>query len=172
MTLTALDGKLIGWAAAYVLSQANIIRLLGPAGSKLLATQTALSAHRYRAVLDSMDETETARFRSHFAPDMVHPVIYASALYTGGARLAQLTDLSPGTRTALRVAPVVAAACDYVENVVDLHLLDHREAVTDARVRAITAVSTTKWVLSIGTLAYLAQGFVRVRARMATGRRH
>lgn len=165
MTLTRLDGRLLGWTAAFVLSQANIVRLLGPAGPKVLATQTALSAHAYRAVLESMDEAETARFRSHFAPDMVHPAIYAIALRTGGARLGQLTDLSPGTRTALAVVPVLAAACDYVENVVDLHLLDHREAVTDTRVRVVTAVSTTKWVLALGTLAYLTRGFVRVWAR-------
>ncbi|GAA4477967.1 hypothetical protein GCM10023094_21090 [Rhodococcus olei] len=167
MTPTALDRRLIGWSVAYVLSQANIARLLGRTGPTLLASQTAMSARAYRSILDSMDEAETARFRSHFAPDMVHPVIYAVALYTGGTLLAQLTDLSPGTQRALRVAPVVAAACDYVENVVDLHLLDHREAITDTRVRAISTVSITKWVLSLGTLAYLTRGFVRVW----TGRR-
>lgn len=172
MALTALDGRLIGWSAAYVLSQANIARLLGPTAPKLLQTQTALSARSYRAVLDSMDESETARFRSHFVPDMVHPVIYAVALCTGARRLGQLTDLSPATRRALAVAPVAAAVADYVENVVDLHLLDHREAITDARVRAISTVSITKWVLSIGALAYLSQGFVRVWAGMAAGRRN
>ncbi|MFC9787566.1 hypothetical protein [Rhodococcus sp. NPDC127528] len=171
MAPTALDGKLLGWSVAYVVSQANIARLLGPTGPKLLATQTAMSARSYRAVLDSMDEAETARFRSHFGPDMVHPVIYAVALCTGAKRLGQLADLSPATRRALYAAPVVAAAADYVENVVDLHLLDHREAITDARVRSISTVSITKWILSLGTLAYLTQGFVRVWARMASGRR-
>ncbi|TQF65941.1 hypothetical protein FK531_18830 [Rhodococcus spelaei] len=171
MALTALDVKLLGWSAAYVASQANIARLLGPAAPKLLATQTAMSARSYRAVLDSMDDAETARFRSHFAPDMVHPVIYAAALCTGAKRLGQLSELSPATRRALYAAPVVAAAADYVENVVDLHLLDHREAITDTRVRAISTVSITKWVLSIGALAYLSQGFVRVWVGMATGRR-
>ncbi|MFD4181891.1 hypothetical protein [Rhodococcus sp. NPDC058514] len=171
MTMTALDGKLIGWSAAYLLSQANIARLLGPAAPKLLKTQTAMSARAYRDVLDSMDEAETARFRSHFGPDMVHPAIYAVALCTGAKRLGQLTEMSPTTRRVLYAAPVVSAAADYVENVVDLYLLDHRDRITDPVVRATSTVSITKWVLSIGALAYLSQGFVRVWAGMATDRR-
>lgn len=171
MALTALDGKLIGWSTAYLLSQANIARLLGPAGPKLLKTQVAMSARTYKGVLDSMDAAETARFRSHFGPDMIHPAIYAVALCTGAKRLGQLTELAPTTRRILYAAPVVSAAADYVENVVDLHLLDHRDRITDPVVRAISAVSITKWVLSIGALAYLSQGFVRVWADMATGRR-
>ncbi|SEK85618.1 hypothetical protein SAMN05444583_10442 [Rhodococcus maanshanensis] len=89
----------------------------------------------------------------------------------GAKRLGQLSELSPTTRRALYAAPVVAAAADYVENVVDLYLLDHRDRITDPVVRATSTVSITKWVLSLGTLAYLSQGFVRVWAGIATGRR-
>ncbi|MGY5036827.1 hypothetical protein ACWC9U_40020, partial [Streptomyces sp. 900116325] len=49
------NGKLIAWSVAFVVSQANIARLLGSVGPKLLKTQTARSAHAYRTVLDGMD---------------------------------------------------------------------------------------------------------------------
>lgn len=155
------NGKLIAWSAVFVVSQAHILRLLGPVGSKLLRTQTAPSARAYRAVLDAMDAAETARYRSHFYPDFVHPLVYAAALRAGVRRLDDVAPLSPTTRRVLLAAPVVSAAGDYVENVAGLYLLDHRDRITDGTIRATTAVSTTKWVLGLGTFAYLARGFAR-----------
>lgn len=162
MTPSALDRRLLGWSALFVVSQANIARLLGPAAPKVLAVQTAWSAERYRQILASMDETEIARFRSHYLPDFVHPAIYAVALRAGARSLADKTPLSPAARTALAVAPVASAAGDYIENIVGLILVDNREQITDTVVRATTVVSTVKWVLAIGSLAYLCQGFLRV----------
>ena len=59
---------------------------------------------------------------------------------------------------------MISAAGDYAENVVGLYLLSHREHITDATVRTTSAVSVTKWVLALGALGYLSQGFVRVWA--------
>ncbi|WP_206491779.1 hypothetical protein [Rhodococcus sp. KRD162] len=162
MSLSALDRRMLGWSALFVVSQANIARLLGPSAPKVLAVQTAWSAQRYRQILASMDDTELARFRSHYLPDFVHPPIYAVALRAGARSLAAKTPLSPTATTALAVAPVVSAAGDYIENIVGLILVDNREQITDTVVRATTVVSTTKWVLAIGTVTYLSQGFLRV----------
>lgn len=156
------NGALVAWSAAFVVSQANILRLLGPVGPKLLKTQTAPSARAYTAVLDGMDAVETERYRSHFYPDFVHPAIYAAALRAGARRLDELSPLSPTTKRVLLAAPVVAAVGDYIENVAGLYLLDHRDRITDATIRATTAVSTTKWVLALGSFAYVVRGFVRV----------
>ena len=156
------NGKLIAWSVAFVVSQANIARLLGPVGPKLLKTQTAWSAHAYRTVLDGMDPAETERYRSHFYPDFVHPIVYAAALRAGAPPRAEQAPLSPKARPELLAAPVVAAAGDYIENVAGLYLLDHRYRITDRTVRATTAVSTTKWVPALGSLAYLTRGFARV----------
>jgi hypothetical protein len=141
------------WTTAFVVSQANIARLLGPVAPKVLEVQTAFSARRYLEILDSMDAEATARFRSHYYPDFVHPA---------GKRLGERVPLSAATRRALAVAPVLSAAGDYVENVVGLHFLDHRDSITDSRVRAASTVSIAKWVLALGTFGYLSQGFVRV----------
>lgn len=159
------NGRLVAWSAAFVVSQANIVRLLGPVGVALLKTQTATSGRAYRAVLDGMDAVEIERYRSHFYPDFLHPIIYAAALRAGARRLDELAPLSPAAKRVLLTAPVVAAAGDYVENVAGLYLLDHRYRITDHTVHATTAVSTTKWVLALGSLAYLARGFLRVWRR-------
>ncbi|QCB50580.1 hypothetical protein E5720_03730 [Rhodococcus sp. PAMC28707] len=164
MALSAQDRPLIAWTMIFAVSQANIVRLLGPAGPRVLQIQTAWSALRYRLILDSMDAAATARFRSHYYPDFVHPAIYAMALRAGASRLGELTDLTPTTAKVLAVAPILSAAGDYVENIAGLYLLDHREQITDSVVRATTAVSVTKWVLALGTLAYLAGGFGRAIA--------
>lgn len=156
---------MLGWSALFVVSQAIIARLLGPTAPNVLAVQTAWSAQRYRQNLTSMDETEIARFRSHYFPDFVHPAIYAIALRAGARSLAAKTPLSPAATTALAVAPVASAAGDYIENIVGLILVDNREQITDTVVRATTVVSTVKWLLAIGSLGYLSQGFLRVWAQ-------
>lgn len=165
MHLSALDRKLVAWSTLFVVSQANIARLLGPSAPKVLAVQTAWSEQRYRQILASMDDAGIARFRSHYFPDFVHPAIYAIALRAGARSLATKTPLSPAATTALAVAPVVSAAGDYIENIVGLMLVDNREQITDTVVRATTVVSTAKWILAIGSLAYLSQGFLRVWAQ-------
>ncbi|WP_305095337.1 hypothetical protein [Prescottella sp. R16] len=156
------NGKLVAWSAAFVMSQGVIVRLLGPAAPAVARTQTAWSARTYTTVLDGLDAADTARYRSHFCPDFVHPAIYAVALRTGVRRLDELAPLPPVTRRVLLAAPVVSAAGDYLENVAGLYLLAHRDRITDPVIRTTTTISTTKWVLALGTLAYLTRGFARV----------
>jgi hypothetical protein len=43
--------------------------------------------------------------------------------------------------------------------------VDNREQISDTVVRATTVVSTVKWILAIGSLTYLSQGFLRVWAQ-------
>lgn len=161
MAFTKKDGAFLGWAAVFVVSQANILRVLGPAAPKLLKVQTATSAAGYRAVLDGMDDRELAGYRAHYPLDMVHPAIYAIALLKGAQALDARAPLSPRAKRILLAAPVVSAAGDYVENVVGWYLIDHRQHVSDAGTRVVSAVSTAKWALALGSLAYLARGLTR-----------
>ncbi|MDG3008915.1 hypothetical protein G4X40_01995 [Rhodococcus sp. D2-41] len=165
MALNRSDSAVLALSAAFVISQANIARVLGTAGPKVLKIQTALSARAYNGVLATMDDDEIRRYRSHFGWDMVHPLIYAAALDAGARRLSQSTPMSPALRKVLVTAPWMSAAGDYVENVVGLYLLDHRQHVSDASVRAVSGVSIAKWTLALGSFAYLAQGFGRVALR-------
>lgn len=163
--VTSLDRALVGWSAAFIVSQTVMAKVLGPTAPRVLEVQTAWSERRYRQILDSMDSDDLTRYRRLYQVEPVHPAIFGIALYIGGRRLAQLTELSGATRAALAIAPVVSAACDYVENAVGVHLLDHPDAITDKTVRATTVVSTLKWAAGLGMFAYLAQGYLRVWGR-------
>ena len=161
MAFTKTDGVFLGWAVAFIGSQANILRVLGSAGPKLLRVQTATSAAGYRAVLDGMDDRELAGYRAHYSLDMVHPAIYAVALRAGATALDARAPLSPRTRKVLEAAPVVSAAGDYIENAAGWYLIDNRQHITDAGTRVVSAISTAKWALALGSLGYIAQGLVR-----------
>ncbi|NLU81805.1 hypothetical protein [Rhodococcus sp. HNM0569] len=163
--LTSLDRALVGWSLVFVVSQSLIARLLGPVAPRVLEVQTAWSARRYAAILAKMDDDELARYRSHFYPDFVHPLIYAIALRTGVARLHELAPTGRTAHALLSAAPAVSAAGDYVENVAGLYLLAHRDRATDGVVRAVSTVSIVKWILALGVLGYLTQGFARIWLR-------
>ncbi|MBS9371219.1 hypothetical protein [Rhodococcus sp. B50] len=162
MTLTRADRFLIGAAAVFLVSQANIGRVLGSTASTVGTVQTTFSASKYRKVLDNLGPDEIERYRRHYYWDMVHPVTFAVALRAGARSLDTHRPLPPRTHRILMTAPVVAAAGDYVENVVGLYLLEHRTRIDDRTVRATSTVSVTKWVLALGSFAYLSQGFLRM----------
>ncbi|CCW14833.1 hypothetical protein RAJCM14343_1379 [Rhodococcus aetherivorans] len=165
MTWTASDRRLLAAAAVFVVSQANIARVLGPAAPAVGRIQAAFSAATYRNVLDGLDADTAPRYRRHYYWDLVHPLIFAIALQAGARSLAEHRPVPAHTRRVLAVAPAVAAAADYVENAAGLYLLDHRDRITDTTVRVATTVSTVKWVLALGSLAYLSQGFLGLGTR-------
>lgn len=152
--------EFLGWGAVYAVSQVNILRALGPAAPKLLKVQTATSAAQYNTVLDSMTEQEMAGYRAHYPLDMVHPAIYAAALRAGARALDARRRQPKFMRTYLMAAPVVSAGCDYVENAAGWYLIDHRRHVTDAGTKAVTAVSTVKWVLALGELGHVVSSLI------------
>ena len=162
MTLTRADRFLVGATAVFLVSQANIGRVLGPTAATVGTVQTTFSAAKYRRVLDGLGPDEIERYRQHYYWDMVHPATFAIALRAGARSLDQHRPLSSRTRRILMAAPVAAAVGDYVENVVGLYLLDHRTRIDDRTVRAASTVSVTKWVLALGSFAYLSQGFLRM----------
>ncbi|MEE2034392.1 hypothetical protein, partial [Rhodococcus chondri] len=145
MPLSASDRRLFATTALFVVSQANIARVLGPAATTVGRIQTTFSASAYRRVLDNLGPEDTERYRRHYYWDFVHPLTFALALRAGGEALAQHRPVSPRTRRILATAPVLAAAGDYAENIAGLYLLDHRDRSTDTTVRAATTVSVTKW---------------------------
>lgn len=156
-----LDATLLALGVTYAVSQANIGRLLGSTATQGLRLQTTTSATTFNSILDNWSEEDLRRYRSHLAPDMVHPLLYAATLTLGATRLIQVREVSPATRRVLLTAPAVSAACDYAENIAHWYLLDHRERITPRVVRATGAVTNTKWALALGAAGYLGQGFLR-----------
>jgi hypothetical protein len=165
MALSSPDRKLLATSALFVVSQANIARVLGSTALTVGTVQTTFSASKYRKILDSLGPAELSRYREHYYWDMFHPLTFAVALRAGARALDHHRPLSPVVRSFLLTAPALAAAGDYAENVAGLYLLDHRDKITDDTVRAASAISVTKWTLAVGCLAYLSQGFFRVWAQ-------
>ncbi|MDV2474779.1 hypothetical protein ACWDTG_25855 [Rhodococcus zopfii] len=170
MALTGSDRRLLGSAAVFVVSQANIARVLGSTAPTVGTIQTTFSADKYRKILDNLGPDDLRRYRQHYYWDMVHPLTFAIALRAGARSLAEHHPLSPTTRRILAAAPAIAAAGDYVENIAGLYLLDHRDRIDHTTVRAASTISITKWVLALGCSAYLFQGFVRVWTRAGVRR--
>lgn len=171
MAFTSADRRLVAVAAVFVVSQVNIGRVLGPTVTTVGAIQTTFSADKYRKILDNLGPEEIDRYREHYYWDMVHPVTFAVALRAGARALHEHRPLTPRIRRLLAAAPVIAAAGDYAENAMGLYLLDNRTRIDDRTVRATSAVSVTKWVLALGSFAYLSQGFLRVWTRAVFRRR-
>ncbi|UYP17943.1 hypothetical protein OED52_14870 [Rhodococcus sp. Z13] len=162
MAITRADLRLVAASALYAVSQANIAHVLGSTATTVGTIQTTFSAEKYRKILDNLGPEELERYREHYYWDMVHPLTFAIALRAGARALHEHRPLRPRTRRLLLAAPAVAAAGDYVENVVGLYLLDHRTRIDDRIVRTASTVSVTKWALALGSLAYLSQGFLRL----------
>ncbi len=165
MALTESDRRLIGSSLLFLASQANMGRVLGPTALTVGTIQATFSADKYRKILDNLGPDEISRYRQHYYWDMVHPLTFAIALRDGARALDHHRPLTPRTRRLLAAAPVIAAAGDYAENIAGLYLLDHRSRIDDTTVRAATTISLTKWVLALGCLGYLTQGFLRVWGR-------
>lgn len=151
--------------AVYGVSQAFIARRLGPVKHDALRLQTTLSSATFSRTLEGFSDAELGHYRSHLAPDMVHPLIYASSLTASAHNLAPRLPLSDRARRAVVAAAWVSAAGDYVENVAHYYLLDHREAITPGAIRFTGAVTNTKWALAAGALGYLMVGFGRLGVR-------
>ncbi|MCK0093332.1 hypothetical protein HCA61_00445 [Rhodococcus sp. HNM0563] len=162
MALSSPDRKLIATSALFVVSQANIARVLGSTALTVGTVQTTFSASKYRKILDNLGPAELSRYREHYYWDMFHPLTFAVALRAGARALDDHRPLSPAVRRILLTAPVIAAAGDYAENVAGLYLLDHRDKIADDSVRLASTISVTKWMLAAGCLAYLSQGFLRI----------
>lgn len=151
--------------ALFAASQAFIAQRLGPVKHQAIALQTTFDDAKFRSILDGFSADELAHYRSHLPPDMVHPIIYAASLTASTQNLADRLPVSPALQRALITASWLSALGDYVENVAHWYLLDHREAITPAAIRATGAVTNTKWALAFGTLGYLLVGYGRLGVR-------
>jgi hypothetical protein len=160
--LRKLTAWQLGLTGLYGVSQAFIAHRLGPVKHDALRLQTTTDAEKFRGILDSWDAEELAHYRSHLPPDMVHPLIYAASLTAGALNLGALLPLRPGTQRALVTAAWLSALGDYAENFAHLYLLDHRDAITPAAIRATGTITNTKWVLAGGVLATLLVGQARM----------
>ncbi len=149
------------FAALFVASQVNIIAGLGSIGGKLIQLQTTLSAETFRSILEGWDHEELLRYRTHFAWDSVHPLIYGGLLVLWILVLHGHRPFTPrGLRVLLTLA-VIPSVLDYVENAFHLYLEANRGAINSVTVLLAGLAADAKWLIAAVLVVVLLLASVR-----------
>lgn len=148
--------------SAYTVSQAYIATLLHPLGRDVLRVQTTGDPNELQRIMASWTAEQRLQYRKHLLPDMLHPLLYASALAAAG-----IAGHEPSTPRWVRIVaiatPVVSAACDLSENALHARFVNQPDRTTRAAARASTVLTRTKWVLACGTTGALIARTLRKR---------
>ncbi|MGH3664122.1 MAG: hypothetical protein ACRDT8_12900 [Micromonosporaceae bacterium] len=133
------------FVALFAASQLNIAAGLGPAFTDLLQLQTTFSADIFRSILDGWSAEELTSYRTHFAWDSIHPLIYGTFLVLWALVVHRRRPFSArGVRMIITLA-VAAPVLDYVENAFHLYLEANRDAITGGTVAISGGVANLKW---------------------------
>lgn len=139
---------------AYVVSQINIARLLWPLSRDVVRLQSASNPRVIRDVMGAWTPAQRAQYRRHLLPDSVHPLLYGATLALAGR--AVLPPSHPQwMRWAVVAAPATSGMCDLVENAFHAQFSAEESDITTRAGLLSTAVTRTKWILAVGTLAWI-----------------
>jgi hypothetical protein len=134
------------FAALFVASQANIIAHLGPVAGELFSLQLTMSPETFREILEGWDADELSRYRSHFAWDSVHPLIYGGLLGLWILVVHRHRRFSPRALRILSLLAVTPPVLDYVENGFHIYLETNRSAINTGTVLIAGGAATLKWL--------------------------
>jgi len=149
------------FAALFAASQANIIAHLGPVAGDLFSLQLTMSPETFREILDGWTAEELNRYRSHFAWDSVHPLIYGGLLGLWILVVHRHRRFSPRALRILSLLAVTPPVLDYVENGFHIYLETNRSAISTGTVLIAGGAASLKW---------LCAGLVTVLLAMASAR--
>lgn len=135
---------------AFVASQGNLLRIIGPLEPSILALQLAFTPEAFARVVTAWGPEGLARYRDHFPFDFAHPVFYAAFGWIWVDRTKLFAWTPRSMRRALRGALPFAALCDIGENLLHLRLLDNLSEIAAAPVFASACLSSLKWSLAVG----------------------
>ena len=130
--------------AAYVLSQANLARIVGPLDPNIVVLQTRLTPDAFWGVLAAWGPDGVARYRAHLPVDWLHPFLYGAM----GWLWARRTPVLAGWPRAVAAMLPLAAACDLIENLAHSVLLAQAPGGGAAWVALGGMAGTCKWALA------------------------
>jgi len=151
------SGPLLGLLTLVVaLSQALLVWQLAPLQPSVVALQLAFAPSRFWQILAGWGPEGIALFRSHFALDHPHTLLYAAwgALVAWRSKLC--FGLSARRRWWLAATLPMAAVADLVENGCHLWLISHAPHTLDDLVPVASTFSALKWALVASFFAVLA----------------
>ena len=154
---------------AYVVSQANLGRLVGSLEPNILALQLSFSGQAFWAVASAWGPEGVRQYLDHFPYDFVHPFVY------GGMGLVWVRDTplfagwSAGVRRYWAWSLPVAGVCDLVENVLHIVLLSSVPGSGHHLALVAGLAASCKWTLAVRFAPALAGMTVRQLKRHAVG---
>jgi len=149
--------------AIYLASQWAILTIIEPLDpAKVLALQTTFSADQFRAIEQGWQSAGVlGAYWRHFILDFPHPIWYGLLSAACLALALQFAGRSERYDFLIFV-PIVAAACDLVENLFHVAFLLAPGLVNDPLVATSASFTHTKWFLmaasNVALLALLAVG--------------
>ena len=149
------------FAALFAASQANIIAHLGPVAGDLFSLQLTMSPETFREILQGWTAEELSRYRSHFAWDSVHPLIYGGLFGLWILVVHRHRRFSPRALRILSVLALTPSVLDYVENGFHIYLETNRSAINTGTVLIAGSAASLKWLCAGLITALLAMASVR-----------
>jgi len=143
------------FCALFVASQANIIAQAGPVAADVLRLQFTGSPETFRQILDGWSAEELARYRSHFAWDSIHPLIYGTLFGLWTLVVHRQRTLSSRALRLFLILAIAPSVLDYVENAFHLYLEVNRESITSGALMVATGTATLKWLCAAVVCALL-----------------
>ncbi len=135
----------------YAASQFGINTILAPLGlGRVVAFQLTFSRSGIEEILRSWGPEGLEIFKRHFYLDFFHPVIYAVFLFSL-LRLLQtrLSGREEGPVPNYLYLPFAAMAMDFIENILELLVINSPATVPEALIFITGVVSSLKWALGV-----------------------
>jgi hypothetical protein len=125
-------------------------------GGMLTAFQTSFTPDNARIIMREWGMENIEHFRTVFWLDAFFPTIQALFLSSTIARLTAIRGDPGRISLSLFSTPFLAAALDYLENLLLLNLLEHLDTLPSGLILALSIVSTTKMLfIAIAMLAVI-----------------
>ena len=145
----------------FLVSQGNMARIIGPLDPSFFAMQYAFTPARFNEILAAWGPEGIARYRSHFAYDLVHPLIFGALGWVAVKTSPVFGGLSETSERLLRWLLPIAAGFDYVENTCQLKLLSWPRGTAEWLVPMSATCASIKWCLAgIFVIAFVGRAFV------------
>ncbi|MCP4007523.1 MAG: hypothetical protein GY725_25365 [bacterium] len=156
----------------YLVSQLTILSIIEPLDRlQVFRLQTALSPEAFLAIKQSwVDAGVLDAYWRHFVVDFPHPLWYGLFLAACAASALNFSN-RPDSWNALIVLPVVAGACDFVENSFHVVFLLEPAAIAHPWIAISGLFSHVKWLLLASSIL-ISVALCATGARIRIAKRH
>jgi len=138
------------WGAVFLISQIHIATILSSLGiDYVLQLQLTDSPREFREILLLWENLGVLdRYKTHFYPDMLHPLWYGLFLSYWALSLFR-GRVERGIFVALSVS---AAICDVAENLFHIAFLKNSVFITEGLLKISSVLTGFKWIVALGLM--------------------